>query len=192
MLIISGLGNGKEIINSNIKTHVASSMLDYEHLKKKQPTNELHLLIYDGLYIEKYLKDSIYFMNTHHIPIFFDGFNIHIFGEMKNSNYEDFSCPRCIIKQVREQYLTLNLYATLFKRTDFYAFNYSCFNEEMHHFSSLLLEIISNKKITNRYLRYSLLNNLFFSEEFNGLSRCEACDKNTYSQDELFNYIKGL
>lgn len=190
---VTGIGKGKNIISKNLTLMgIEHCIIDYYSVDNSK--KNLILIIYDGLCIDTYLFDFKFLKDVSHIPIFIDGVNIHVFGcNIQNTKVKSTknTCPRCMIKKVSERYMNLKLYDTLFTRTDYKTVS-EIYKDEYRHFTSLLMKSINEKNIQGSYIKYHLLNNLYFGHNVSGLSNCEICDPYEYGQDELLKDIEGV
>ena len=96
-----------------------------------------------------------------------------------------------MIKRITARDFNLGLYDTLFNRIDFKSIDRKK-TKEFDHFIKLLLEMLSQNKLLNTFLNYNLLNNLYYTEEVEGLSKCSICDANKYDQQKLLQNIKEI
>ena len=188
MINITGIGNGKKIFTKLLQESnldVNKVLYDPENFEKN---SDILLVIYDGLYINKYLKDFDYLQYIKHVPIFITPHSIHVFGEV---NDDIICCPYCMIKRITARDFNLGLYDTLFNRIDFKSIDRKK-TKEFDHFIKLLFEMLSQNKLLNTFLNYNLLNNLYYTEEVEGLSKCSMCDANKYDQQKLLHNIKEI
>lgn len=191
-MIISGLGLGKNYFEDAFKQlKQPVSLIPYSTIENLQ-SEEVVLLVYDGLCLDELEGKSDKISGLKYIPIFITPNYIYVFGINISSDIKkEYCCPKCVIKRSKQNVFTLKLYETLFKRVDYKTIPNN-FGYEIVHFCNILLNSINENNLSGALLSYNMLNNLYSLDKFSGTTGCKYCDSFMYDQKTLYASMKEV